>query len=1135
MARLSIQLLGGFQATLDGEPVTAFESDKVRALLAYLAVEPERAHRREKLVGLLWPERPEAVGRQNLRQALSNLRRALGDRQARLPFLVTTRHTLQFNRASDHCVDVVAFRELLDACANHRHETQALCDRCLERLEKALALCGRPFLDGFSLADSAAFDDWSLLERERLRRLEIEARRRVADCHVRRGAYDRCAEQIRRWVELEPWDEEAHRRLMHALWQGGRRSAALHRYAECQRILQVDLGAEPSVETTALYERIRGAAPEAAAVAGVAPRPRHNLPAQPIPLVGRERELIEIGERLEDPDCRLLTLVGPGGAGKTRLALEAAAAQLDHFADGAYFVTLAQLQSAEAIVPTIAHAIGLSFHGGGDPGDQLLSYLGSKRMLLILDNFEHLLAYDRQDEEDGSSLVARIVGAAPRITLLVTSRAALKLQQEHLYHICGMLYPDLRTGELAAGATQDVLRYSAVQLFVQRARQVQRDFALSARNVTDVIRICALVSGMPLGILLASSWVRMLPPGEIVAQLETGLDLLETDLGDVPERQRSMRAVFDHSWDLLSVRERQVMQPLSVLRGGFTREAALAVAGASLLELRSLVARSLVQPADRARFQVHELLRQYAEEKLAEVPGASQAARDRHAVYYSAALEAWGSDLKGPRQREALLEMDLEIGNVRAAWDWAVRQGDRKLLRRAGEGLWLYYLRRGLSHEAVAAFHRAASRLRATGASGDAVSASAALDLITVLRWHAAAELRLYHGAVAQHVAEEALDILRGPHLIREDTRALEAGLLVALGDAQRSTGQGDSKVSFTRGLALAQAVGDKWLAAMALVRLGSAVADSGDWPEAWGQLEESLTLFRAVGDERGIAQVTGALAFVLMSAGEVEAAERRGREALSAMRSLGDPHGAANALDAVAFALLLQGKNAEGQNLFEERLAIIKDLGLSPVGCLTGLGWARMQQGQYEGAREDLESGLQIASGEGAHSMAAAYASLLGRLAVRDSAYADARRLCSRSIVGFDACESTENAFWARGSLGLAEIALGEIDNARRCAVEGLTWARDQASLFVLCDVLPLVAQIFLAEGETERAVEIYALACMLPAVANSQWCEDVVGKPIAHAAASLPLEAAAAAQLRGRARDMHATIVELIDEFSA
>ena len=536
MAHLSIRLLGSFQVTLDGQPVTAFESDKVRALLAYLAVEAERPHRRERLAGLLWPDTTERSARVNLRHVLANLRQAIGDREATPPFLHISRRSIQFNRESDAWVDAKAFSDLV--------ESGVPDPQTLPRFEEVVSLYRGSFLEGFSLADSAAFEEWVLLETERLRRLATEATLQLVDCHEERGEYDVALGYARSLVELDPLLEAGHQRVMRNLAIRGQRSGAVAQYEACRQVLEQELGVEPAPETTALYQRIL--AGEIAAPAEATGPPPQNLPPQVTPFVGREAVLSEIGERLEDPVCRLLTLVGPGGSGKTRLALEAAERQLEHYPQGVFFVSLAPLNSAESIVPTVAEAVGFTFYPGGEPQQQLLNYLRAKRMLLLLDNYEHLL--------EGAGVVSEVLKTAPEVKVLVTSRARLNVGGEHRYQVTGMDYPDAeQMGNLREDAVQSIrsaqeaLHYSAVKLFLQGARRALPGFELTEENLSDVVQICHLVEGMPLAIRLAASWVDTLTVAQIASEITQSLDLLETELLDVPERQRSVRATINHS------------------------------------------------------------------------------------------------------------------------------------------------------------------------------------------------------------------------------------------------------------------------------------------------------------------------------------------------------------------------------------------------------------------------------------------------------------------------------------------------------------------------------------------------------------------------------------------------------------
>jgi DNA-binding SARP family transcriptional activator len=326
MTHLSITLLGSLRLFLDEKPAVGFQTNKVRALLAYLAVEADQSHRRESLAELFWPERPEGVSRKNLNQAIANLRKTIGDREASLPFLQVARDNVRVNVASDYLLDVTAFTNLLTICKDHSHRRVSTCKPCIRRLETVVGMYCGEFLMEFFLKDCPSFEEWVLVKREGLRRQMMDALKHLRAYHERRGEYGDAQGYAQRQVDLDPWDENAHRGLMRNLTLNGQRGTALKQYQTCRSILADELGIEPTPETTALYEQIRSGELTTLDPHSILPslHQRHNLPPQSTSFIGRESELNEIEDHLENPNCRLLTLVGPGGIGKSRLALETA-------------------------------------------------------------------------------------------------------------------------------------------------------------------------------------------------------------------------------------------------------------------------------------------------------------------------------------------------------------------------------------------------------------------------------------------------------------------------------------------------------------------------------------------------------------------------------------------------------------------------------------------------------------------------------------------------------------------------------------------------------------------------------------------------------------------------------------------
>ena len=418
----------------------------------------------------------------------------------------------------------------------------------------------------------------------------------------------------------------------------------------------------------------------------------HNLPAQLLSFVGRESEITEIIHLLQATDCRLLTLVGTGGVGKTRLAIETINCLAEEdYPHGIYYVPLAPLTSAQEIVTLIIEVLGILIGDDGTPQDELVKFLSQKNLLLVLDNFEHIL--------EGVDLVTHILNETSDVKILTTSREPLKLRLEHLWQMKGLPYPDTESLNDA-----DIEHYSALKLFRDRAIQVQRNAPYNDDD-HSMIQICRLVDGLPLAIELATSWLHTLSYQDMLTQIEAGIDILSTRRRDIAPRHHSIRAVFDHSWDLLTPNEQAVFPCLSVFRGGFTRTAAETVADASLNTLSGLVEKSMVRH-NNGRYNLHELVRQYADEKLISA-GDEARIQEKHMHYYADFMDVRRDDIKGGRQIESLNEIHADFDNIRLAWNRAITEAQLEVIQKMMEPLVLFCDMRSLHRIAESLFHSA--------------------------------------------------------------------------------------------------------------------------------------------------------------------------------------------------------------------------------------------------------------------------------------------------------------------------------------------------------------------------------------------------------------------------------------------
>ncbi|MCE7986490.1 MAG: NACHT domain-containing protein [Caldilinea sp. CFX5] len=954
---LRLTCLGEFQITRDGEPLTAIPTDKVRALLVYLAVEG-RVHTRNELVQLFWPGYTAESANNNLRQSLHRLRHLLPEDE-KTPWLLTTRQSVQINPDAPIIVDVTTFTGLLADYRSHAHTQLAECPACLARLQQAVDLYQGDFLAGFTLADTDGFEEWRRITQEHLHLQMLDALAQLAEAAESAGDDEGALQHARRQLALEPWLEAAHRRIMRILAQRGQTAAAIAQYNRCRQVLAEEMGVEPEAETVALVEQIQRGEVERKGrrtedrrqedrktedseqqVSSV-PLPSAPLSSVPLssvplspplpvflsPFVGRAQALAEIGAQLQQPGVRLLTLIGPGGMGKTRLAVEVGRTHQATFADGVWFVPLAAISTADALPGAIATVLGITLQGS-EPRQALLQSLHTQQLLLILDNYEHLLV-----NEAAVDLVVDLLARAPGVQILVTSRQRLNLRGEQLYPVQALRFPSTATLAEATSA-------SAVHLFVQAVQRVQADFQLTATNLPAVLRICQLVQGMPLGLELAAANAGSAPLRAIADALEQSAEILAVEWRDLPARQRSMRAVFAWSWQLLSAAEQRVLRQCAIFRGGFDYTAAQAVVGATPVLLTQLVNKSLLQwqaaATGEGRYVMHELLRQFADEALTE-SGECAAVAERHGRYYLAYLAARGFRLGRGEPKEAGAEIQGEVDNVRLAWHWAATQGGLAELDQALYAWWQFCLLQGVGGEVRQSLAAALTGVRTylTQRTDDAA--------LRLLGERLLAKLLALH---ANHLFAQG----------RDEEMAAQAREAMQLGAASGGF-EGEILGTYVLGRVLQDAGDQKreaqalWEQALQLIRhyltqqptnellhelhwmthemLRGSALHFGDYAGCRAHIIEALHICQTLGKQRGELSSLSCLGEINFFLYDFAAAEADYRAELALGRSLGYRQSEMSAQEGLARVVRLRGDYTTARTLLEQSLSTATELAL--------------------------------------------------------------------------------------------------------------------------------------------------------------------------------------------------------------
>ncbi len=871
------KLFGAFAWVPAGAEPLSFGGDRPVALLTYLLLHRDAPLARTRLAALLWPDSTEAQARTNLRHLLFTLRRTLPDADR---YLAGDATTLRWRGDAPLDLDLDAFEAALAAAAATED-----ADARARHLEAAVARYRGDLLEG-------RYDPWLDGPRDAYRARWREALRELADAHAARGDATAARRASERRAASDPLDEAAAIDLIRRCAALGDRAGARRAFDAHAAALRVDLDAEPA---PAVQAALTAALAAALATAPEPPtRPPRPLPTPGTPLVGRDAERTRIAARLADPTCRLLTLVGPGGIGKTRLALEVATDRAATESASIGWVGLAAARTPDQAVAAIAEALRVRLRGSADPAAELARALAQRQLLLVLDDVEHLA--------DAAPMLSALLKGAPALRLLVTSRQALRVPEEWRFEVDALPVPDALDADLAGN--------DAVRLFLQVARRVAGPHRPTEADLPDVARVCRAVGGVPLAVELAASWTRLLTPAEVAAEVVRDLGVLEGTAG--ADRHRSLRSVFDHSWGLLEAAEQGALARLALFESGFTREAAARVAGADLPRLAALVDRSLVQRTAASRYQLHPLVRQFALERLHADPGEAAATAERHATFTLAWLADQAPALTSARQPEALAAVAAEAAEIRSAWAWALAHGDAAAIDAAAFARFYAHELRGALLPAVRAFEAVAN----AWSDADGAAARRTAAVARVFGGFAAFRLGRLDDAEAWWAEADAA-------LAADDPARRHLDRHVALLHWTRGTfGAGLERMEASRTGAAGGSDAptlDPWIEVMAEVYLGMIAFDANDLDGALERLEVALPRARALGDPRLVANALLILGRARLLLGDPAAAEALLREVLESAQ---DPNSVAYGTLYLGVALSAQGDHAAARAQLERAAA---------------------------------------------------------------------------------------------------------------------------------------------------------------------------------------------------------------------
>ena len=1076
-----VRLLGGFDVEVDGRPVasSAWRLRKASELIRVLCVAPGHRLHREQLIEQLWPDRPPEAAVNNLHQAIHVARTALGSKEnAAQGILVLRDGVLALCPDGGLWVDTEAF----EAAARG-----ARSDSSLASLQQARRLYrGEPLRDD-------RYADWAAGPRETLAQDYLSLLARIAELEEREGRPDAAIDCLREILDLEPSDEAAHRNLMRLYALGNRRQLALRQFEWLRTILARELEAEPSPESRELYREIlegrlesapgagSGTAPgpmpgdghEAAAADADAPtampahghaaarhaagRRSHNLPIQLSSFIGRDREVRQIEQLLAS--TRALTLTGPGGTGKTRLAIEAAATLIGSRRDGVWLVELAAISDPALVIQSIADVFDVREQQAASHLDRVLDYLSNRQVLLVLDNCEHLV-------EACAAVAQALLSACPDLKIVATSRQPLRIPGEVVFRVPSLPVPD--PGSVASPG--DLESVDSVRLFVERAQAAVPTFAVTADNASAVARLCHHLDGLPLAIELAASRVAVLPVGVILERLDDRFSLLVGGSRTALSRQQTLKATLDWSYNLLTEPQQRMLRSLSIFVGGAPLDgvesvwaATSAATGNAVALLGDLVDQSLVAldvAAAEPRYHLLETVREYGSDRLIE-HGERDVVEAAHAAWALGIAEVAQAAFPGPAWQAPLARVDVEHDNLRAALDRSLSADPDRALALAA-GLWEFWLWHGYLAEGRRWLGRALERSTAPSpARGVALVGLASLTI------------RSGETGLGAGRAEDALATFRALGDERGVCRAIQLLATAAWSEDDLE----DAERHYHQSLQLARAAG--YLPGQAAAQYGLAVVHwyNGERPSAAASIDESLELFLAADPAE--------LAPTMLDIGEILVPQPETGSVRMTFEETFVPFQGVACGVAVSYALAnrgmmsrlagdLDGARRDMSDALERSRATADERAIAHA--LSSLGNLATAAGEYARARELLEECLEIRRRIGDSRGTGLAQGNLANLATVEGDFSRARSLLDESAAAFRRRGDMWGYSSALGNLASLAIATGDIGTARQRLEESLVAIRVTGRARWTAWALVQLAAVTRLDGDPRRAASLAA-----------------------------------------------------------